>query len=80
MYDDSSEARNRATLAISSGLAIRRIGVVRTRASLLLAPKASTSIGVSTTPGWIELTRMPKRASSSAPAAVIPVTAYFVAA
>ena len=36
-------------------------------------------IGVSTTPGWTELTRMPCGASSIAQALVIPSTACFIA-
>src|SRR6185312_9581611 len=47
MYDDSSEARNSATLAISSGVPIRRIGVWRT---ILSFSAKSPSIGVSITP------------------------------
>src|SRR5579862_1525787 len=58
---------------------MRASGVARTIA-LFNAAGFSLSIGVSITPGWIELTRMRSDARSSAAHLVIPRSAHLVVA
>ena len=70
-YDDASEARKRATCAISSGCAHLPNGALVKRS----APKPAI-ISVSTTPGWIEFTRMPDGPSSMAAIFVSPRSAH----
>ena len=61
-YDDSSDARNSATLAISSGRPRRRAGIWRAQASIPpVASTAASSGGVSIGPGRMELTRIQGR-------------------
>src|SRR5258706_4421124 len=68
--DDSSLARNRATLASSDGSAMRRCGTAFLTASMYSAGMCRV-IPVSTGPGSIALTRMPCAAYSAAAVRVI---------
>ena len=80
----SSEARNAAVAAISSGLPARPSGVCRTicapnvSSSSLLKPSLPTS-GVWVSPGLTTLTRMPRGESSAASVRPRDRTAAFVA-
>jgi len=83
-YDDRSEARNSATSAISIGCAFRRSGYaanIDACSSALGMPSmpAGRTISVSTGPGWIEFTRIPRGPSSTAAALVMPRIANLLA-
>ena len=79
MYDESLDARNNATRAISIGCAARASGTIWRQRDWNSSSSIPSGwiIGVSTGPGWIELTRMPSGARSSAAALVMPRTAHF---
>src|SRR6185369_5680212 len=74
-YELSSLARNNATDATSLAAAVRPIGTLRVMRSRSVGSWPSMS--VSMRPGWIELTRTPRRASSMAALFVMPRTAHF---
>ena len=78
----SSEARNNTAAAISSGVAWRPSGIIDSKISAARAspsPVATVSIrcwkALSTGPGWIELTRMPRSATSLAAVRMSPTSA-----
>ena len=66
MCRDSSPARNTATLAMSSGWAMRPRGMTRAMAAISSSVLPPRGWAVSVVPGAIAFTRMPCGASSSA--------------
>ncbi len=82
MLEASSEARNSAALATSSGVLSRPIGMLRLRRASIAAtaPGATASqIGVSEAPGTTTFTRTPRGASSEAMTLAMACTAPLVA-
>src|SRR5882724_234520 len=75
----SSDATNSTIRVISSGSAMRGIGKFLTAPAPTAAASDPPNIGVRTLPGWMELTRMLSRASSSAAVLVIPRTPHLLA-
>src|SRR6267142_48519 len=75
----SSEATNSTRRVSSSGSAMRGIATSRTAPAPTAAASNPASMGVRTLPGWMELTRMLSRASSSAAVLVIPRTPHLLA-
>jgi hypothetical protein len=63
MYDDSSLARNSATLAISRGWAIRPRGMPASNSRRIASVRYGAWSGVSTMPGWMTLHRIRSRAN-----------------
>ena len=79
-YELASEARNATTSATSSASPIRGIGKPANTAALSTSSNWSPPvIGVSITPGWTELTRIPAGPSSMAAVLVMPRIAHFEA-
>ena len=66
-YADSLLTKNKTNVEISLGAAPRRIGMGAMESSV-----TPWLIGVCTRPGWIEFTRMPCGASSTAADLVMP--------
>src|SRR3989442_10970074 len=62
MYDESSLARNSATLAISRGWAMRPSGMPVSNSLRIASVRYGAWSGVSTMPAWIPLQRILSRA------------------
>lgn len=77
MYDDSSMHRNTVALAISAGSPARRTGVMLAKCSMVSVNRPSATarsvIGVTTMPGGMVLTVMPRGPSSNAMLLVKPI-------
>ena len=80
----SSDARNSTAAAISSGVAWRPSGIIDSKISAARAsscPVATVSMrcwnALSTGPGWMELTRIPRSATSLAAVRMRPTSACF---
>src|SRR6266446_4187760 len=76
----SSEATNSTRRVISRGSAMRGIARWLTAPAPAAAASDPPTIGVRTLSGWMELTRMLSRASSSAAVLVMPRTAHLLVA
>src|SRR6267142_5730066 len=75
----ASEATNSTNCVISSGSAMRGIAKSLTAPAPTAAASDPPTIGVRTLPGWMELTRILSRASSSAAVLVNPRTPHLLA-